>query len=99
MTAIATQIIQLEDVVDFVDGPRTMNLFGDVVTFSGPMVVNDFDENGNPTIQFDSYGMTFRPEELIVLGNIYDTEYNAEGDEVSKWFPEMDDDSDWDDED
>ena len=73
-----------EDVVTFVDGPRMLSLWNMDVEVEYVHVL--FQEGDLVTTALYNEEYTFPAEELVKIGQMYDTEINANGEERFKWI-------------
>ena len=78
-----------DDVVRFADGNGKMHLWGDNVEVDH-MFVTDVKEDGWVVTEDHPYTFTLRAEELVKVGEKYQTEYR-DGDEIYSWLPELND--------
>jgi uncharacterized protein YodC (DUF2158 family) len=83
-----TQKFQHGDVVRFADGNGKMLLWGDHVNIDH-MFVDGYAEDGRVRTAYDNYTFQFPEEDLVKVGNQYDTRYNEEGNEEYIWLPEL----------
>jgi hypothetical protein len=80
-----------DDVVRFADGNGNMLLWGDKVVIDY-MFVKGYAEDGRVEVVSDPYTFTFPEDELVKVGEAYDTEYGEDGNEHYVWLPELDED-------
>jgi hypothetical protein len=82
------------DVVRFADGNGKMLLWGDKVEIDW-MEVQRYAEDGRVEVTSAPYTFTFPEEELVKVGEIYDTVYDTDpasanyGNEVYVWLTEL----------
>lgn len=84
------QKFQNDDVVRFADGNGKMLLWGDKVEIDW-MQVTGYAEDGRVEVVSYPYTFTFEESELVKVGEIHDTVYNEEGNEVYVWLTELND--------
>lgn len=83
-----TQKFNHDDVVRFADGNGKMLLWGDKVEIDWMQVVG-YAEDGRVEVTSHPYTFTFEESELVKVGEIHDTVYNEEGNEVYVWLTEL----------
>lgn len=83
-----TQKFNHDDVVRFADGNGKMLLWGDKVEIDWMQVVG-YAEDGRVEVTSYPYTFTFEESELVKVGEIHDTVYNEEGNEVYVWLTEL----------
>ena len=90
-----TQKFQHGDIVRFADGNGKMLLWGDHVNIDH-MFVDGYAEDGRVRTAYDNYTFQFPEEDLVKVGNQYDTVYDTDpaspnyGNEIYVWMPELD---------
>lgn len=88
-----TQKFNHDDVVRFADGNGKMHLWGDNVEIDWMQVVG-YDEEGRVEVTSYPYTFHFAEDALVKVGELHDTVYNEEGNEVYVWLTELNDEED-----